>query len=177
VRHFLSCHAARQFLPPALAQPLNDRAANGFNVEMLQEIFPRISSVEQHKGNLAAFAVFFEPPSLDPRIINQFGLFSFLNRTDILLNEWLEEACARSPGLARKLIIPAKLKWEIRDKLDQMNMTERVLMPGLDGLSAWLKRWYSPKSAHPVAAPAPPNQATRKGRPTPSRLTRSNRAE
>jgi len=167
---------SREFLPPALAQPLQVHAANAFNVELLQERFPQISTVEQQKGNMAAFVVFFEPPSLDPRIINQFGLFSFLNRPDVLLNEWLEQACAMRPELARKLIIPAGLKWELRDKLDQMNMTERVLMPGLDGLSAWLKRWYSPKSSHPVAAPVPPKRATRKGKPRSSRLTK-NRAK
>jgi hypothetical protein len=161
---------ARQFLPTALARPLQEHAANGFNVEMLQERFPRISSVEEQKGNLAAFIVFFEPPSLDPRIVNQFGLFSLLNRPDVLLHEWLEEACTRSPRLARKLVIPAKLKWELRDKLDQMNITERVLMPGLDGLSAWLKRWYSPKSSHPVAVPEGPRRATRKRKPRSSRL-------
>ena len=62
--------AARKFLPPPLAKPLYDRAAYGFNVEMLEENFPRIASVEEQKGDIAAFAVFFEPPSLDPRIVN-----------------------------------------------------------------------------------------------------------
>jgi hypothetical protein len=57
------------------------------------------------------------------------------------LDEWLEPR----PELARRLVIPGELKWEVRDKLDQANLTERVLFPGLDGLSRWLARYYAPR--------------------------------
>ena len=40
-------------------------------------------------------------------------------------------------------MISAELKWEVRDKLDQANISERVLFPGLDGLTSWLKRYYT----------------------------------
>jgi hypothetical protein len=90
------------------------------------------------------FLLFFEPPSMDDRIVNQFALFSVMTDPTAPIDGWLEE----HPDLFHKIVIPAdpKLKWEIRDKLDQANITERVLFPGLDGLSAWLKRYYAPKS-------------------------------
>ena len=100
------------------------------------------------------FVVFLEPPSLDPRITNQLALFSLMSSASATLDEWL----ARHSRLARRVIIPASLKWEVRDKLDQANVNERVLFPGLDGLSRWLTRYYWPKPSlskalHPKAQP------------------------
>ena len=89
------------------------------------------------------FVVFFEPPSMDDRIVNQFAFFSVMSDSSAVLDGWLE----KHPELWRKIVIPASLKWEIRDKLDQANVTERVLFPGLGGLSLYLKRQYSPKSS------------------------------
>ena len=82
---------------------------------------------------------------MDDRIVNQFTFFSVMSSACALLDDWM----LAHPDLWRKVIIPAELKWEVRDKLDQANITERVLFPGLDGLSRWLKRHYSPR--HPMA--------------------------
>jgi hypothetical protein len=85
------------------------------------------------------FVLFFEPPSLDERIVNQFALFSLPSSATMSLEDLLN----RIEGSFRRIIIPASLKWEVRDKLDQANITERVLFPGLDGLSQWLKRYFT----------------------------------
>jgi len=61
----------------------------------------------------------------------------------LALEEWIEG----HPDLVRKVVVPAQLRWEVRDKLDQANVTERVLFPGLDGISAWLTRYYAPRRA------------------------------
>jgi hypothetical protein len=131
----------KAFLPRRLKKLLRDEGANVFTAELLG----RAAGTLREFDALAAapFAVFFEPPSLDERIVNQFALFSLMSSPSATLDEWLK----RHPGLARRVVIPSGLKWEVRDKLDQANVTERVLFPGLDGLSRWLRRQYTPKSS------------------------------
>jgi hypothetical protein len=89
-------------------------------------------------------AVFFEPPAIDDRIVNQFAYFSVLSNPYLSMDDWLNMPHVSGKVEAVKIVIPKELKWEVRDKLDQSNINERVLMTGLDGLCAWLKRHYKP---------------------------------
>jgi hypothetical protein len=54
------------------------------------------------------------------------------------------QASKINPQIYRRIVIPKELRWELRDKLDQDNVTERMLFSGLDELSSWLKRYYGP---------------------------------
>ncbi len=133
---------AHRLLPERLRHQLEEEGANVFTVEMLSEAVTSLKDFS--RMGKRPFVVFFEPPSMDDRIVNQFGLFSVFSDPAAVLDDALEEQA----HLWRKIVIPAHLKWEIRDKLDQANVTERVLFPGLDGLSRWLKRHYSPRLDH-----------------------------
>ena len=128
-----------KYLPEQLKEIISEEGSNVFTAEMLQmgaTSFKELDSLQKED-----FLLFLEPPSLDQRIVNQYALFSMISNSKALLDKWLEN----HPSIYFRIIIPAELKWEIRDKLDQANITERVLLPGLDGLSKWLKRHYSPR--------------------------------
>ena len=128
-----------KMLPSPLIDVLNDVGANVFTLEMLERAIPDIRKYDSLAEN--DLVVFFEPPSIDARIVNQFAFFSAMSSNTGRLDQWLED----HPELYRRIIIPRDIKWEIRDKLDQANITERMLFPGLDGLSEWLTRHYTPK--------------------------------
>jgi hypothetical protein len=130
---------AHQLAPQKLNEILRRQKADYFTVSMLAETIPSLDSLDRLAPPL--FVLFFEPPSLDERIINQYALFSVMPDATAALDDWL----TAQPELYRKVILPAELKWEVRDKLDQANITERVLFPGLDGLSKWQKRYYTPR--------------------------------
>ena len=146
---------AHALLPQALKDELERESADVFTTEMLSraaDSLPKLDAL----GRKHAFTLFFEPPSLDDRIVNQFALFSMISSPVADMEQWL----GGHPKVWHRLIIPANLKWEVRDKLDQANVTERVLFPGLDGLSRWLRRYYSPRSdAKPEPAPAGDDRA------------------
>jgi hypothetical protein len=128
----------KSYLPQTLQEILEEEDASVFTTEMLSRSAGTLEAFGRLSGE--PFVLFFEPPSLDDRIVNQHALFSLMSSPTTRLDAWL----GGHADLVRRMIIPAGLKWEIRDRLDQANITERVLFPGLDGLSLWLKRYYSP---------------------------------
>lgn len=131
---------AHERAPSALRRLLEAEGANVFTTEMLEVAADSLRGLGAIDPE--PFVVFVEPPSFDHRIVNQYALFSLLSRAEVSLDAWL----SAHPHLARRVIVPAALKWEVRDKLDQANINERVLFPGLDGLCRWLGRHYLPRA-------------------------------
>jgi hypothetical protein len=131
---------AQEQAPSLLRDVLRGHEMNVFTAELLAEAAGGLRELEGLADE--DYVLFLEPPSLNDRIVNQYALFALMSRPDSRLDEWLEPRAE----FARRLVIPAELKWEVRDKLDQANITERVLFPGLDGLSRWLARYYAPRS-------------------------------
>jgi hypothetical protein len=136
---------AAEQLPPALQGALAREGSNVFTSELLSPAAPSLVALQELQQE--PFVLFLEPPSLDARIVHQYALFSCMSTPEAVLHHWLAER----PELFFRIRIPARLKWEVRDKLDQANITERVLMPGLSGLSSWLHRHYSSAQGRPVA--------------------------
>jgi hypothetical protein len=126
-----------QLLPLPLRRALEEEGADTFTTDGLANVAATLDQLASLSPE--PFLVFFEPPSLDERIVNQFALFSVMSRVECPVAQW----CEAHPDICRKIVLPAAIKWELRDKLDQCNISERVLFPGLDGLCRWLKRYYT----------------------------------
>ncbi|OLE13131.1 MAG: hypothetical protein AUG89_05920 [Acidobacteria bacterium 13_1_20CM_4_56_7] len=137
----VDCVKIKNYLPGKLQRLLKREDSDVLTVEMLDEVAPTVAALDALSKK--PFLAFFEPPSLDDRIMNQAALLSVSSRADLSVSRWLYE----HQELFHRIVIPAKLKQEIRDKLDQANINERILFPGLDGLSLWLTRYYSPTGA------------------------------
>jgi hypothetical protein len=87
------------------------------------------------------FVCVLEPPSITQRLAAQSGIFTLAAARDRPLDQILHEN-----GLADALtqfIIPAAKVDFIRDQLDLCTVDERRLFPGLDGIAAELRRYYS----------------------------------
>jgi len=80
--------------------------------------------------------ILLEPPAIDARIINQFSFFS------VVPSSLDMETFLKRTSDTMKYIIPKHLRHEIRDMLDKLNISERTMLPGLDGMCMQLDRFY-----------------------------------
>ena len=87
------------------------------------------------------FVCLLDPPAVTGRIAVQSGAFTLSSAKDKALDEILDQA-----GIAEALmrfVIPKESAGYIRDQLDLCTVDERRLFPGLDGIAAELRRYYS----------------------------------
>ena len=56
--------------------------------------------------------------------------------------EDIEEFLNKYTKRTVRFIIKKEIRWQARDLMDQLNISERIIYPGLDGLSRWLQRHY-----------------------------------
>lgn len=123
-------------LPEKYQQVMRRSKTTVFSLRMLQEACVGLEEYDRDMDGKAVLIV--EPPSIEPRIINQYSFFSIipLNMPDFII--FLNEHTSNTV----KFIIKKEIRWQVRDLLDQLNISERIIYPGLDGLSQWLARHY-----------------------------------
>ena len=116
-----------------------------YDTRLLESCFKDLSALNEaldKQQPSSRLMLLWEPPSLDARIASQSGLLSLMNGAVESQNEFLTHYALKYPDLIFRINITASAKSEIRDLLDQNNISERTLFPGLPGLCSWLKRYY-----------------------------------
>lgn len=106
-----------------------------FSLETLADHYPTLDAFD--KLPLDSF-LYFEPPSVSPRIAAQSAFFSVMPGVRTQMLPWLQDHYS----CCWRVIIPAALKKEIRERLMVMNISERTIYPGLDGTCRWIAAWY-----------------------------------
>ena len=85
--NYKSVHAT---LPNALRTVNKKEGSDIFTAQMLASAISSLDDFDE----LKEIVVFFEPPSLDARIVNQHALFSVMNNSQRTIDSWLEKRIA-----------------------------------------------------------------------------------
>ena len=125
-----------QKLPEKYREALNQKKTFIFSLKLFSEVTNSIEEYDRDMGDNSLVTI--EPPSIDERIVNQYSFFTVLPSGIINLEDYLDKNTTRTV----KYIIDRNLRWDIRDILDQLNMSERTVYPGKDGIAKWLARHY-----------------------------------
>ncbi len=130
--------AMNKHLPPIYREQLLLEKCNIFTMDMMEKTAHSLDQLKGQEVLEKPFALFFEPASVVDRIANQYALFSVVSDVRVPIN-----AIEGANEAMRKIIIPARVKLEIRDKLDYINISERMIYPGLDGICKWITRRFA----------------------------------
>lgn len=129
-------------LPQKYKDALDTEKTFIFSVKALDSVVSSLKDYDQDMGNHSF--VCLEPPSVDQRIINQYSFFTVIPSGIENITNFLED----SPVETIKYVIDKSIRWQLRDILDQFNVNERIIYPGLDGLSKWIARHYYKKKSN-----------------------------
>ncbi|MCR5734134.1 MAG: FRG domain-containing protein [Lachnospiraceae bacterium] len=125
------------YLPDNYREEVNKKQSTIFSVDLLRKLTN--NSLSQYDIDMQDNAmVIIEPPSMDERIVNQYSFFSVIPMGITDIEDFLDKKTEKTV----KYVIDKSLRWRIRDMLDQMNISERIVYPGLSGLSKWIARHY-----------------------------------
>jgi hypothetical protein len=95
----------------------------------------------RHSGEAKEFACLIDPPALNNRVGAQVAAFTLCSDKKQSFDSFLRQHGLESALM--KIIIPAAEVQRVRDQLDLVGMSERSLFPGLDGVAAEIRRYYS----------------------------------
>ena len=127
-------------LPEKYKKALKNKKTFIFSVSLLSEVVNSVQDYDEDMGDKSLVIV--EPPSLDQRIVNQYSFFTILPKGISNFDEFLKNNTENTV----KYIISRELQWDIRDILDQLNINDRIMYPGIDGIAKWIARHYFVKN-------------------------------
>lgn len=123
-------------LPMKYKEAIDSGSTFIFSMDKLASITNELDKYDEDMAGKSF--VTLEPPSIDQRIVAQYSFFTVMPKDITDVEQYLDDNTERTV----KYVIDKSLRWDIRDILDQLNMNERMIYPGMDGISKWLARHY-----------------------------------
>ena len=126
----------KKHLPDEYRKVLDDAQSSIYTMDQLDQVTR--GSLDKYDRDMGdSGMVILEPPSMDQRITNQYSIFSVVPEGMKDIDGFLE-----ATENSAKYIISKDIRWHLRDALDQMNINERMIYPGLDGVARVEGRHY-----------------------------------
>ncbi len=123
-------------LPQKYKDILQESTSKVYTIEKLMKVCKNLNQYDEDMQDKAM--VIIEPASTNARIVNQYSFFSI---TPLAIDD-IEGFLDRNTQNTYKYIINKELRWRVCDMLDSINVSERIIYPGLDGLTQWIARHY-----------------------------------